>query len=481
MKKKILIVFLVALNIFQLKAQNEDDALRYSFLMPMGTSRVNSLGGAFGALGADLSLTSQNPAGLALFTRNSEFTITPSFVYSNTEINNCQACNNFSYGMGINNIGVVLTFSSEDKQEGWVNTNLGITYNRLVDFRNDVFSSVINDKSSLADYFVSMANGTVPSYLYDFEEGLAFQTYLIDTVTGTQGYEYNNVYNGVYGEKQDFLLTSRGNVSELSISFSGNYEHKIYIGASFNIQSADYSHKKVIKEEDINDSVPNFNSFEFIEYLNTEGDGYNLKLGMIFKVNDWFRIGMAVHTPTFYKLTDEYNTLMYTNFDSANYMASSPENKYNYLLITPARYIASTGFILARQALFSLDVEAVNYTSAKLKSSDYNFINENNNIKDLYTWGINLKSGMEYNYGIFAFRGGIGYYSSPYKKLKDKNGISYNAGIRIRGDMMYVDLNYSFINKKYSYYLYNLENRPVDAINVNQTLNYFTATLGVRF
>jgi len=303
MKKQFIVILISVISLLQVQAQNEEDALRYSFLTPMGTSRFSAMGGGFGALGADLSLTAQNPAGLSLYTRSSEFTFTPSFVYSNTDIDGCPGCNNFSYGLQVNNIGFVLTFGSNDKKEGWVNTNFGLTYNRLADFRNDVFYTGINTENSLADYFVNMANGTTPSYLYEFEEGLAFQTYLIDTIPGSPS-SYHNVYNGKYGQEQDFSMSSRGSMSELNFSFSGNYEHKVFVGASFNIQFADYSHKKTITEIDINDSIPNFNSFVFNEKLNTEGSGYNLKLGMIFKVNKWFRTGVAIHTPTFFKLSD---------------------------------------------------------------------------------------------------------------------------------------------------------------------------------
>jgi hypothetical protein len=150
-------------------------------------------------------------------------------------------------------------------------------------------------------------------------------------------------------------------------------------------------------------------------------------------------------------------------------------------MITPARYIGSLGFIIARQAVISLDAEFVNYASAKLKSSDYSFITENNNIANEYTWGYNLRGGMEYNYANLAFRAGAAYYSSPYKDYKDRYTVSYNAGVRIRGEYLYVDFNYSLINKKYSYYLYKLENIPADAINANQSANYFTTTIGVRF
>src|SRR3954467_14290246 len=50
-----------------IKSQNDLDALRYSRGGVNGTSRFKAMGGAFGALGADLSCGAYNPGGLALF------------------------------------------------------------------------------------------------------------------------------------------------------------------------------------------------------------------------------------------------------------------------------------------------------------------------------------------------------------------------------------------------------------------------------
>jgi hypothetical protein len=69
----ILILLCASAGIF---AQNVDDALRYSQIFYGGTTRFTSMGGAFTAVGGDISSLSQNPAGLGVF-RSSEFTITP--------------------------------------------------------------------------------------------------------------------------------------------------------------------------------------------------------------------------------------------------------------------------------------------------------------------------------------------------------------------------------------------------------------------
>ncbi len=479
--KKIIAILVLLTTGLGLFAQNEDDALRYSFLTPMGTARFSAMGGGFGALGADLSLTAQNPAGLGVYRHNSVVTITPSFVFNSTNSNYLDnKLNDFSYGVQFNNLGMVLTFSSNDKKEGWINTNFAETYNRLADFRNDINAQGINNTSSLADYFVQMANGNPPNALYEFEEGLAFNTYLIDTVPGTTS-TYHNVYDGKYGELQSYEQSSKGGLGEFNFAFAGNYENKLYLGASFNIQTINYSHKKIITEADQYDSIPDFYYFTFTDNLNTDGTGANLKFGLLYKINRMFRIGLAVHTPTFFSMEDDYWTKMDTHFDTSAFTISSTKNKYEYSLITPARFIGSLGIVFSQNGILSLDIEGVNYGSARLKSDDYNFTTENNNISNLYTWGLNIRGGIEYNIGIIALRGGVGYYSSPYKTDKSLYAINYNGGVRIRGESLYLDLTYSLLQKKTVIYPYKLEDKPVSAINANQSLNYFTATVGVRF
>ena len=61
--KRLSIIMFSLLVTFILNAQNETDALRYSQIFPAGSARFAGLGGAFGAIGADFSTLSFNPAG----------------------------------------------------------------------------------------------------------------------------------------------------------------------------------------------------------------------------------------------------------------------------------------------------------------------------------------------------------------------------------------------------------------------------------
>src|SRR5674536_391977 len=82
--KRIGLLISAVLFMFQgVIAQNVDDALRYSQSFYGGTARFMSMGGAFTALGGDISSLSQNPAGLGVF-RSSEITLTPQLFHINT-------------------------------------------------------------------------------------------------------------------------------------------------------------------------------------------------------------------------------------------------------------------------------------------------------------------------------------------------------------------------------------------------------------
>ena len=69
-KKFICLYFFISIT-YTSHSQTFEDVLRYSSFYNEGTARFNSMGGAFGALGGDLSAISINPADhLFLLTQN---------------------------------------------------------------------------------------------------------------------------------------------------------------------------------------------------------------------------------------------------------------------------------------------------------------------------------------------------------------------------------------------------------------------------
>ena len=68
--KKLLTVLIIGISAQYTFAQNVADAVRYSTQNITGTARFRGTGGAFGALGGDVSAINVNPAGSAIFNRS---------------------------------------------------------------------------------------------------------------------------------------------------------------------------------------------------------------------------------------------------------------------------------------------------------------------------------------------------------------------------------------------------------------------------
>ncbi|NLI25221.1 MAG: hydrocarbon degradation protein, partial [Bacteroidales bacterium] len=174
--KRLLItgVVLMSSSLFLL-AQNDGDAIRFSQYFPMGTARSVAMGSAFGALGADFSALSINPAGIGVY-RKSELTFTPDIYYDKTQSTfYSQKYNDFKYKFLFNNLGGVFAFNS-NRDKGWVGAAIGVGYNRLADYNRNVTISASNTQSSLLDEFVFYADGLDTSRLNPNYEMLAWKT-----------------------------------------------------------------------------------------------------------------------------------------------------------------------------------------------------------------------------------------------------------------------------------------------------------------
>ena len=139
-------------------AQNEEDVLRYSQLNFGGSARYNSTAGAFGALGADLSVLSVNPAGMARF-KNSEFSITPLLnVQKTSTLFNGTGISASSEKATLGNLGIVgVSKASEDSPYKWRSIQFGVAYNKLADFKG-LHKVSGTSTNSLSYVFAAQAN-----------------------------------------------------------------------------------------------------------------------------------------------------------------------------------------------------------------------------------------------------------------------------------------------------------------------------------
>ena len=481
--KKITLLILIVLSSGLLFSQNEVDALRYSQQYYGGTARYLALGGAFTALGGDISSITLNPASAGVYTK-SEFTFTPTFFYSTTNSNYNDSKNyDYRYNVNINNIGTVLSSGKLD-DNGLSTLNFAFGYNRLNNFNNRTLISGVNNTSSYTDYFAQLANGRSINNFNNYAEGLAWDGYLIDQ-TDSSSLSYKTSFDS-YGETQRRSVYSKGGSGNYFAALGLSYQKKLYVGLSLNVDVINYSESSIFDETDPDDKISDFNSFTYTQHLNTTGSGFNMKLGFIARPFNWVRFGAAIHTPTFYKLKDVYNSSLTTSFNNkTKSISEGPVNgEYNYQLNTPFRANAGLAFVIKKAAIISVDYEYLDYSTARLRADDYPFYDENNTIETAYIATGNIKAGIEYRLGPVSLRAGYAMYGSPYRSdLSNSDAIltSYSGGFGVRTSDMFFDLTYVLSQKSENYYLYNPENIALNPAKINYSANKIVATLGLKF
>lgn len=490
------IIALAMLTTSALYAQTDLDALRYSRLRVAGSGRTMGVGGAFGALGADFTVLSTNPAGIAKY-RHSEVSITPSLKLNETttsfdENNITEAAPRFNVG----NLGVVFSEVNENRASKWKTVNFALGTNRLANF-DQRFSYAGTSEGSITARFVEQANGKTLDQLSDFEEGLAYDAYLIDLQPGSDDQYFTDAdsTDRVF-KSQEF--DAQGHYNEFVLSLGGNYMHRLYLGATIGIPFIRYNEYKLYREEDIEGTIPNFNSLTFREQFSTTGVGINLKVGAIYRVNQMLRLGLAAHTPTLLTLTDNFSNAVTSSMDligttgEVETFAFDEESDfgiYEYRLRTPWRLIGSAAAIIGKKGFITGELEYVDYGQAQFNFRAFNDADRayqetlNTTITNKYGSAINMRLGGEIVLDNFRLRGGYAVYASPFEAgvaREDAILTSYSLGLGYHSKGVFVDMAWVRSGNTEEFVPYTL-NDPQQMISVANRVNATQMVLTVGF
>ncbi|NQY09192.1 MAG: hypothetical protein HRT71_06720 [Flavobacteriales bacterium] len=453
-------------------AQNEFDVLRYSQQEINGTSKFTGMAGAVGALGGDITSMSYNPAGLAIY-RKSEFTFTPLF-YSNqnsTSYNESQNDANQA-GLSIGNLGVV--FHAGENTGKWIGVNYGFNMTKTALFTENIFIQGTSEGNSLVDQYLNEANNAGIGNMDNLSSGAygAFHTYLIDTLFGEFFIE-----SPLEKPLQTKSTKQYGKMAEYSFALGGNYDDRLYLGASFGYTVVKYNSRTEYLEFD-QDSISAINFFEIKEELGVLGHGLNLKIGMIYKLNKWLRMGASLHTPTKYYLHNEFELSMEAQYDDVDedYIFDPDRSEFDYTIKTPYKATASTAIIFGKKGLISADFEFVDYSTGSLKALGYSFSDANNIIEDDFKPAFNLRVGAEWRVHNFSLRAGYANYGSP--DVLSSARTTYTGGIGWREKDFFVDLAYALSSSSNTHLLYNTVSSNTEISSVRHKGMF---TVGINF
>jgi hypothetical protein len=505
------ISFILLFTAFAAKAQSPEEALRTAWFTQNGSARNMATGGVMGSLGGDITANHVNPAGIGLF-KTREFVLTPGFALNNNKLNyrgtdTSGSKNAFNYGTS----GIIFGASGRQNSK-WTSSAVAISVNEVANYNNHIQFKGFNNMSSFSEQYLEElvrdkadTNAALSNYI--FGSSLAFRTYLIDALTGPGGAVtgFQSLVPISTGVIQRYDATMRGGYHEIALGLAGNMADKLYVGGSLTIPIINYQRDLIYSETDATTSTTNsFQSFEYKETFTSQGVGFGAKLGVIYKPQEYWRIGFAFHTPQLMTFTDRIRSSMTTNTETYNGKLSESSDALNsgnagerkYDLTTPWRAIASASYVFReivdtrrQRAFISADIEYVNYRGARFSATDKNnmtLVNyyslTNQVIKETYKGNLNFRVGGELKLHTIMFRLGGAYYGSPYKDdAIDASRMIASGGVGYRDHGIFIDLSYSHTFMKDAEFAYRLNDKPNTYAEQTGSRGNVVMTLGFKF
>lgn len=543
-KKMFLAVIGLCLTLVPVTAQTVYDAAKIADKDLNGTARFVGMGGAMSALGGDISTIGTNPAGIGIYRSHDVMT---SFSLSSFGTDANYMGNNLSTSKmkgSYDNLGFVLSTKIGNKTTLRY-VNFGFNYHKSNSFYGNMEMGGDLGNQSQSYYMAQQAAGieswgnspytdvnigwlSVLGYdgwlITDITTDKTGTPYLdedgnqINDVNGNPLYRTPGVYYGLYDNgNASYRSEQRGGIEQYDFNISFNIKDRVYLGLTLGTYSVDYN-----KYTTYGESYENGEYYSLTSNNQIVGAGFDVKVGAIIRPFEYspLRVGLAVHTPTFYSL--DYKTRAYV--ESSLYDPVTGKNEAasvatenivdgdmirEFRLQTPWLYNVSLGYTIGNSWALGAEYEYQDYSSMEFRdlqgfSDSFEFENSTTAmLKGVHTF----RAGLEYKViPQFAIRAGYNYRSALFNKdaFKDLpiNSIqtdtdfsntqalnNYTVGIGYRGSMFYADLAYKFTSCKSDFYPFVnmnqtdnvLEITSPEATKVTDSRSQVLLTLGVRF
>jgi len=515
-----------------------------------GTARAMAMAGAFTSLGADLSSMSINPAGLGMY-RHNDISVTPMMSFARSKTNAPEYGNNSRDRFSMANIGVVI--NAYEGSRSLVSLNIGFGYNRIADLNYDYAFQRQNQAATIGDAYARQLywggiskysfyngggsgnwnwNNIAPEY---WNAALAYRGFLVDQVDPNKPDSWQPTWVTPNADVDHYtMLRSKGSIGEYVLSVGANINNKIYIGASLGIQSV-YQRKYIDYVEeyfysDPSQAIPDFGNsgldYQLLRWkLNqsviVDGTGVNFKAGVVYRPTANLRLGVAIHTPTYYSLDRKFQSaaagLAYANNDTdpnvkpddEGYISTAGDSNMtspllvddgpnSWSFVSPTRLMFGASYTFGERGVISVDYERDWYNGIRIKDNPSGLDSQswyNDTFRDVFKGSNILRVGAEFKpLPVLALRAGFGYSGSMLKDDKTvlaspaiKETTYYGAGIGFvlaRGVLL--DVAYQYMSSKTTdYYLFYAEDKgghtesAVYSTDINR--HNVALTLGFRF
>ena len=508
-----------------ISAQTQYDAARITGTELNGTARFVGMGGAMGALGADISVIGTNPAGIALFRSHNVSTSfgfnknMTSSTFNGTKVNDSRTKASFDQ------IGFVYSNKIGNKTNLRY-LNFGFNYHKAANFNRQFTSKGALNGSSLSwqmtDMMIGAGYGSQESYdnVLDAENPYTSEYFYGTPFLGTMGARTGLVTDnideiGFYmkgwdGDMGEYYSREEGGINQYDFNMSFNVQDRYYFGVTLGVYDVNYNRYSSYSETLLDDKGADNGNFTLNNWFSTKGTGYDLKFGFIARPFEYspFRFGFAIHTPIWYALTDRYTSTLNTDIfamsspyteNLSDYL--NPDYVWDYRMRTPWKFNVNMGTTFSGVLAVGAEYEYSDYSYINYKDYDGYDLSSSNVATDKYLKGVHtLKLGMEamltpsfsfragYNYVTSAFKDGSVRYvpnvetmtdkyiwfdetrtDPEYHNIKARNTLT--LGLGYRGRIVYADIAYKYDFYKSDFYMFDDYKFADDGVTVVERNN----------
>lgn len=494
-----------------------------------GTARFVGMGGAMSALGADISVMGTNPAGIGLY-RRSDVALTGSIGVQP----GAESFNNIGKARAsFDNLGFV--YAAQLGNSGMKFVNFGFNYNKRRNFKN--YIGVDNFQTGGLSQSIEMMDLAYTNRWLDLGNDddreyttpmacLGYDTQMLLPVVGNDGSIEG--YEPVEAQSYNYKRVQWGGIQQYDFNVSFNWNDQIYAGITFGVYNVDMH-----SATDYGEMLPDNGVLHEYYMQNDEvlsGSGYDFKLGVILRpIEDSpFRIGLAVHSPTFYNLTSDAYLYMNSPFESVmgngevlpytegSYSSNIPNE---YKIRTPWKVNLSLGTTVGNFLALNAEYEYSNLAKSKVSypgyddydawgdsgSQDYALANEAERfLKGVSTFRIGAEARLAK--GVYG-RLGYNFVSAPFEKdaylnLFTESSSYYfstntdyvnlgainrvTTGLGLRGKHFYADVAYQYQHQEGDLYTFhvpdgNSERNLLKAAKCDLNRHNAVLTVGYKF
>lgn len=336
-----------------------------------GTARYVGMGGAMEALGADISTISTNPAGIGLF-RKGQFSSSLGLVSQQGEKGFASANKT---NMSFDQIGFVLALQTNATNY----VNFGFNYHKSRNFCQilsvaDKLEGASQSKLTL-DKFAWERIKSDKDLTYSQVDVLYHET-LYDMNLINEDGSFNRQAERFDGDSYNYKMGNHGYIGDYDFNISGNINNRVYLGATLSLHDVNYRGYSFYDEVLQPGNNAGLNTATLEDHRDIDGTGVDLKIGTIFRplAESPLRVGLYIHTPTYYSLTSYNRTGLQLNDQYYQLYSDNPRvAEYDYIFTTPWKFGVSLGHTIDNYLALGATYEFSDYgsTDARIKDDDY--------------------------------------------------------------------------------------------------------------